>query len=130
MRSIFRTLIAVSALVLLVCMLLTGCENTEAAKMTGMAKPSYRVMIDDVLYVYVGQWATYRTDENPEYGGHFDGEITSTVDSKEFPEENDQSNFGIGYPYRYGKDNTVEVFFSSSDRWKIFEPCETQQTEN
>ena len=132
MKSTVRRLVPIFALTLLVCIcLLAGCAAKESdSTITGMPKPSYTVMIDDVVYVYTGHWATYISTENPEYGGHYDGETTSTVDRNELPTENGQSNFGIGFPYRYGEDNTIEVFFSSSERWKIFEPYESPQAEN
>ena len=131
MKPTIRLLLPCLAFILLVSVcLLAGCAAKESDSMnTGMPKPSYMVMIDDVVYAYTGHWSTYITSENPEHGGHYDGETTSTVDRNEFPTENNQSNFGIGYPYRYGEDNTIEVFFSSSERWKIFEPYEATQAE-
>jgi len=41
--------------------------------------------------------------------GMMDGEIKSSVDSSELPNENDQSNFGIGYGYQYGTDDRIIV---------------------
>lgn len=39
-----------------------------------------------------------------------DGEITSEVKDSELPAENDQSNFGAGFKYRYGEtEGTIEV---------------------
>ena len=35
--------------------------------------------------------------------GVMDGEITSAVDRTEVPSENDQSNFGAGYGYQWGR---------------------------
>lgn len=132
MMSTARRFVPYFALILLVCIcLLTGCTAGENdSTIIGMPKPIYMVVVDDVLYVYAERWATYITTENPENGGHYDGETTSTVERNEFPTENGQSNFGIGYPYRYGEDGTIEVFFSSSKRWKIFEPYESPQAEN
>jgi len=86
------------------------------------AKPS--VMIGGILYGDTGHHAVCRTDESPEHGGHADGTITSSVDSSEYPTEDDQSNFGTGYAYRYGTDATVEVFFSD---WQIFAPMTTNR---
>ena len=84
------------------------------------AKPS--VMIEGVLYGATGRSGVYRTDTTPENGGYVDGEITSTVESHEYPIEDNQSNFGTGYFYRYGENHSVEVFFDSSNQWEIFEP--------
>lgn len=86
------------------------------------AKPS--VMIDGVLYGTTGRSATYRTEERPENGGHVDGEITSSVAGHEYPTENNQSNFGTGYYYRYGENYTVEVF--SGSNWIIYEAYKDQ----
>ena len=46
-----------------------------------------------------------------------DGKIVSTCDEK--PTENDQSNFGTGYAYQIGKNDTVNVRFE--DGWHVFE---------
>jgi len=86
------------------------------------AKPS--VMIDGVLYGDTGHSAVYRTEEAPENGGHTDGEILSSVAGHEYPTEDEQSNFGTGYPYRYGVDGTVELFFDSANQWRIYEAYE------
>lgn len=48
-----------------------------------------------------------------------DGEITSAVDGSEIPSENNQSNFGTGFAYQYGTDNTIEVLIK--DKWTVFE---------
>ena len=91
------------------------------------AKPS--VMIDGVLYGTTGRTGIYSTDTTPQNGGHVDGEITSTVESHEYPTQDNQSNFGTGYFYRYGENHTVEIFFDSSNKWVIYEPIlDEQQT--
>lgn len=41
-----------------------------------------------------------------------DGEITSSVESWEIPVKDDQSNFGTGYTYQYGTENTVVVYIN------------------
>ena len=112
--------------VLLVCFVLfAGCSERPAEEeILWDAKPS--VMINGILYGDTGRSATYRTDERPDKGGRVDGEITSTVESHEYPEEDDQSNFGAGHPYRFGGDGRVEVFFDSVDNWIIFEAYEDQ----
>lgn len=50
--------------------------------------------------------------------GNMDGEITSTVDGSEMPSKDDQSNFGKGYSYQYGGENTVLV--QMNDQMEIF----------
>ncbi len=105
-------------------LLSAGCGREASAEESILwdAKPS--VMINGVLYGDTGRSAPYRTDERPDRGGRVDGEITSSVESHKYPSENDQSNFGTGYFYRYGEDNTVELFFDGADKWKIFEAYE------
>lgn len=51
--------------------------------------------------------------------GNMDGEITSTVEGSEIPTENNQSNFGTGFGYQYGEDNTIEIYMN--EKWFIFE---------
>ena len=51
--------------------------------------------------------------------GTMDGEITSTVDGTEIPTEDDQSNFGSGFGYQYGADDTIEVYMN--EKWFVFE---------
>lgn len=41
--------------------------------------------------------------------GVTDGEITSTVDGSETPTEDNQSNFGTGFEYQYGSEDTIEI---------------------
>jgi len=47
-----------------------------------------------------------------------DGKIISSSD--EVPTDNNQSNFGTGYSYQYGEDNTIIV--QLDDGWHIFIP--------
>lgn len=51
--------------------------------------------------------------------GNMDGEITSTVDGTEIPAEDNQSNFGSGFGYQYGADDTIEVYMN--EKWVVFE---------
>ncbi len=72
------------------------------------------VMIDGKIYYDTGKESniTGRC-------GVMDGEITSTVDGTQIPTEDNQSNFGTGYQYQYGSENTIEIFMS--DKWCVFE---------
>ena len=54
--------------------------------------------------------------------GVMDGEITSTVDGSEIPTKDNQSNFGTGFEYQYGADNTIEIFMN--EKWIVFEQRE------
>ena len=73
------------------------------------------VMIDGELYTNTGDDSDRAADDK------YDGKITSEVSGIEFPTENDQSNFGVGYPYIkvVGEENTVEVLVNGV--WRIFD---------
>ncbi len=51
--------------------------------------------------------------------GVMDGEITSTVDGTQIPFQDNQSNFGAGYSFQYGENDTIEVLID--DKWCVFE---------
>ena len=79
------------------------------------------VMVNGTLYLDTGYEsdAIERTD-------HFDGEITSQVDGSKRPSVDDQSNFGTGYGYQYGKtEGTIELFMNG--KWWIFATEEARQ---
>ena len=48
--------------------------------------------------------------------------IPSTVDGSEIPTKDNQSNFGTGFEYQYGADNTIEIFMN--EKWIVFEQRE------
>lgn len=70
------------------------------------------VLVDGLYYYSTGEEAV-SGDRAPE------GEITSTVDGSQIPTEDDQSNFGEGFPYRYGEEGTLEV--QMNGKWMVFE---------
>lgn len=72
------------------------------------------VMINGKLYYDTGAESTLDGR-----CGNMDGEITSTVDGSEIPTENNQSNFGAGFGYQYGADDTIEIYMN--EKWMIFE---------
>ncbi len=87
---------------------MTGCGAVSNKKEDNYALTPM-VMIDGKLYYPLGRGYV---DENH----YFDGTIKSTVDSNEIPTENEQSNFGSGYGYRYTeKSCVIEIFMS--DKW-------------
>ena len=45
-----------------------------------------------------------------------------TVDGSEIPTKDNQSNFGTGFEYQYGADNTIEIFMN--EKWIVFEQRE------
>ncbi len=81
-------------------------------------KPEYdvipMVMVNNKLY--------YDTGKESSIDGRcgvMDGEITSTVDGSQIPTENNQSNFGTGFEYQYGANDTIEIFMNG--KWIVFE---------
>ena len=72
------------------------------------------VRINDKLYYDTGKESTAEGR-----CGNMDGQITSTVDGSEIPTENNQSNFGSGFGYQYGMDDTIEIYMN--DKWFVFE---------
>ena len=70
------------------------------------------VQVDGLYYYSTGKEAV-SGDGPPE------GEITSTVDGSQIPTEDGQSNFGEGFPYRYGEEGTIEVQMDS--KWMVFQ---------
>ncbi len=95
---------------------LVGCNNNDIKY-----DLPFMVMIDGVLYENTGDESDrLKTDIMT-----FDGEISSEVNGTELPVENDQSNFGTGYLYVFGDNNTVEVLVDNA--FWIFEPSTTEQ---
>lgn len=71
------------------------------------------VMVNDKLYVETGE-----TSNSMLRCGIMDGQITSSVELG-IPAENNQSNFGSGYGYQYGRrENQIEI--NIEDEWLIF----------
>ena len=91
-----------------------GTYKVQDSAESGIAiAPAHAVMLEGV--VYYDTCAISDTDPSAAP----DGTITSTVDSDSFPSEDEQSNFGTGYAYRYGSaDGTVEVLIDGV--WWIF----------
>ncbi len=79
------------------------------------------IMVKDELY-----YSTGNESETDIRCGTMDGQITSSVDGSEFPTQDNQSNFGTGYGYQYGTENTIEVYMpeggsEDENKWIIFE---------
>ena len=91
-----------------------GTYKVQDSAESGIAiAPAHAVMLEGV--VYYDTCAISDTDPSAAP----DGTITSAVDSDSFPSEDEQSNFGTGYAYRYGSaDGTVEVLIDGV--WWIF----------
>ena len=73
------------------------------------------VMVDGLLYYDTGKESTIEAR-----CGMMDGEITSTVDPSEIPTEDNQSNFGVGFGYQYGINNSIEIQMEDGT-WFVFQ---------
>lgn len=92
------------------CLLLTfalaSCSKQEE-KMKYDLIPM--VMVDGELYLDTGHTGTYISNDDT-----YDREIISTVDGSEKPSEDNQSNFGAGFKYRYGTtEGTIEILMNN-----------------
>ena len=98
-------IVVVLCAVFAVCFMtdLTGSAAIPAEEVDYAEIPA--VMVDGVLYETAGVRSSPIEEDYT-----LDGEITSVVSGGELPTENDQSNFGTGYGYRYGAmEGTLEV---------------------
>ncbi len=82
------------------------------------------VMVDGLLYYDTGKESTLEGR-----CGMMDGEITSTVDASEIPTEDNQSNFGTGFGYQYGINNSIEVQMEDGT-WFVFQREGTEYVES
>lgn len=94
--------------------------STESAKTT-ISDKIPAVMVKGELY-----YSTGKESEADVRCGTMDGQIASSVDGSEFPTQDNQSNFGTGYGYQYGAENTIEVYMpeggsEDENKWIIFE---------
>lgn len=72
------------------------------------------VMVDGKLYYDTG-----KESEIKDRCAMMDGEVSSRVEGTEVPAADDQSNFGTGYGYQYGTDDTIELLING--KWIVFE---------
>ena len=81
------------------------------------------VMVDGLLYYDTGK-------ESMLEGrcGMMDGEITSSVDASEIPTEDNQSNFGTGFGYQYGINNSIDIQMEDGT-WFVFQREGTEYVE-
>lgn len=79
------------------------------------------VMIDGILYKDTGYISSMAGC------GTMDGEIVSAVPETELPSENEQSNFGSGYPYQRSSEGQVIVMID--DQRVIFRDIKKSETE-
>ena len=77
-------------------------------------------MVDGVLYEDAGC-----EDTTEGRCGNMDGEITSSVESWQQPEEDGQSNFGSGFGYQIGMEpDTLEIL--QNGHWLVFRAVEPE----
>ena len=94
----------------------------EVYRITLLEQPKADAMWDRIPMVRVNNKLYYDTGREStvsERCGNMDGEITSTVDGTEIPMEDNQSNFGCGFGYQYGEDDTIEIYMN--EKWFVFE---------
>lgn len=94
----------------------------EVYEITLLEQAKADVMWDRIPMVRVNGKLYYDTGRESTVSGrcgNMDGEITSTVDGTEIPTEDNQSNFGSGFDYQYGSDDTIEVYMN--EKWFVFE---------
>lgn len=103
----------VMAAAVILCVVVAVCFLTDPKKDERSAIIPM-VMVGDRYYYDTGRVIT-RAGINTDT----DGEIVSAVNVWERPQENNQSNFGTGYRYRYGEGDTIEVCID--EKWAVFE---------
>lgn len=81
------------------------------------------VMVDGLLYYDTGKESTIEAR-----CGMMDGEITSTVDASEIPTKDNQSNFGVGFGYQYGINNSIDIQMEDG-KWFVFQREGTEYVE-
>ena len=94
----------------------------EVYKITLIEQAETNTMWDRIPMVRINDKLYYDTGEESTIEGrcgNMDGQITSTVDGSEIPTENNQSNFGSGFGYQYGMDDTIEIYMN--EKWFVFE---------
>lgn len=100
----------------------------EVSKITLLEQAKADVMWDRIPMVRINGKLYYDTGRESTVSGrcgNMDGEITSTVDGTGIPMENNQSNFGSGFGYQYGADDTIEIYMN--EKWFIFEYREEKE---
>ena len=114
-------------LALALCGALVGCGGQDSSSSSGGPVSSApgiymprMLMVDGVLYEDAGC-----EDTTEGRCGNMDGEITSSVESWQQPEEDGQSNFGSGFGYQLGMEpDTLEIL--QDGHWLVFRAVEPE----
>ena len=112
---------------LALCGALVGCGGQDSSSSSGGPVSSApgiymprMLMVDGVLYEDAGC-----EDTTEGRCGNMDGEITSSVESWQQPEEDGQSNFGSGFGYQIGMEpDTLEIL--QDGHWLVFRAVEPE----
>ncbi len=100
-------------------------ENKSEEPATENQEEQFRlVMVDGILYYDTGKESTLEGR-----CGMMDGEITSSVDASEIPNEDNQSNFGSGFGYQYGFQNSIDIQMEDG-KWIVFQRQGTEYVED
>ena len=114
-------------LALALCGALVGCGGQDSSSSSGGPVSSApgiymprMLMVDGVLYEDTGRESTVEGR-----CGNMDGEITSSVQPWQQPEEDGQSNFGSGFGYQIGMEpDTLEIL--QDGHWLVFRAVEPE----
>ena len=114
-------------LALALCGALVGCGGQDSSSSSGGPVSSApgiymprMLMVDGVLYEDAGC-----EDTTEGRCGNMDGEITSSVESWQQPEEDGQSNFGSGFGYQISMEpDTLEIL--QDGHWLVFRAVEPE----
>ena len=114
-------------LALALCGALVGCGGQDSSSSSGGPVSSApgiymprMLLVDGVLYEDAGC-----EDTTEGRCGNMDGEITSSVESWQQPEEDGQSNFGSGFGYQIGMEpDTLEIL--QDGHWLVFRAVEPE----
>ena len=114
-------------LALALCGALVGCGGQDSSSSSGGPVSSApgiymprMLMVDGVLYEDAGC-----EDTTEGRCGNMDGEISSSVESWQQPEEDGQSNFRSGFGYQIGMEpDTLEIL--QDGHWLVFRAVEPE----
>ena len=105
-------------LALALCGALVGCGGQDSSSSSGgpvSSAPGIYMLYEDAGC----------EDTTEGRCGNMDGEITSSVESWQQPEEDGQSNFGSGFGYQIGMEpDTLEIL--QDGHWLVFRAVEPE----
>lgn len=96
-------------------------DDERILSLQAEAEEEEKLEYDLIPMVKVNGGLYYSTNDTAVFPDNFaDGQIISSVDSSEIPVQNDQSNFGKAFDYRYGL-NREELYVNINGIWERFE---------